>query len=210
MESVLIVEDHSMIRLGLTQIVSSLEWTVAMEAQTLSAARNSWRTLGWSLAILDVNLPDGDGLELLSEIRGTGNKNPILIHTFVPETALTRRALKLGADGVLNKSAHPDEIKGALQKVSQGGKYISSSYAEQLAAELAGIEAPASHEKLSSREYMVMSLYAQGYSNPQVAEKLGCNVNTISTYRARIQQKLNLKSRTDIVRYALKNRLVML
>jgi len=210
MESVLIVDDHSTIRRGLTSLIEECGWAVTIEANSLAQARAHWRTGIWSMGVFDLNLPDGDGLELLQEIRATGCNKPILVHSLLPDSAVASRVIKAGGNGFVNKGASPDEVITALRKVSSGGHYVSPEYAEQMALTMAGGMAPVPHERLSDREYKVMCLLAAGKTPTQVAEALGCNVNTISTYRARILKKLELKNSMDIVRYALSRRLVTL
>lgn len=210
MESVLIVDDHSTIRRGLTSLVEECGWSVTIEANSLAQARAHWRTGIWSLAVLDLNLPDGDGLELVQEIRSTGCAKPLLVHSLLPDSAVASRVIKAGANGFVNKGASPDDVITALRKVASGGHYVSPEYAEQMALTIAGGMAPVPHERLSEREYRVMCLLAAGKTPTQIAETIGCNVNTISTYRARILKKLELKTSMDIVRYALSRRLVTL
>jgi len=211
MESVLIVDDHSTIRRGLASlIVEELGWTVSLEAHSMAQARAVWRAGIWSIAVFDLNLPDGDGLDLVQEIRSTGCTKPILVHSLLPDSAVATRVIKQGGNGFVNKGAAPEQVLTALRKVASGGLYVSPEYAEQMALTMAGGVAQVPHERLSEREYKVMCLLAVGKTPTQVAEAIGCNVNTISTYRARILKKLELKSSMDIVRYALTRRLVTL
>lgn len=210
MESVLIVDDHSTIRRGLNSLIEELGWAVTVEASSLAQARAVWRNGIWSLAVFDLNLPDGDGLDLVREIRDTGCTKPILVHSLLPDSAVASRVIKTGGNGFVNKGAQPEEVINALRKVSSGGHYVSPEYAEQMALTMAGGVAPVPHERLSEREYKVMCLLAAGKTPSQVAENIGCNVNTISTYRSRILKKLDLKTSMDIVRYALTRRLVTL
>ena len=205
---VLIVDDHSMVRKGVGMLIQELEGEVSAEASTLAQARNLVRTCYWTLMILDLNLPDGDGLEFVQEIRAAGYKQPILIHSLLPDNAVATRAFKAGASGFISKTCDPDDFIAACRRVAEGGRYLSQGYAEELAAALVTGSPIALHDKLSEREYQVMILIAQGKTPSEVADVLGCGVSSISTFRHRILKKLNLKTSMDIMRYALNHRLL--
>lgn len=210
MEHVLIVDDHASVRRGVGTLLQELGWTVVCEASTINQARSMFRLTNWTVAVLDLQLPDGDGLELLQEVRNFGTKKPILVHSLMPDSVMASRALKAGANGFINKGSDPDEFKRAALKVASGGRYVSPEYAEELALSLAEGGSPTPHEKLSEREFQVMCMLAAGKTPTQCAEALDCSVNSISTYRARILKKLGLKTSLEIVRYALSRKLVNL
>lgn len=203
---VVLVDDHPALRRGMAELLEEMGWTVVAECGTLAKARVELMD-EWSIAVLDLNLPDGTGFELLEWIRQERcSKSPVLVHSVMPDAAAAARVFKLGGNGFLNKGASYEEFQAAARKVAAGGRYVSSEFAEELAATLSGGQLP--HEQLSTREYDCMLLIAQGKTPGQVADSLGINKNTFSTYRARILKKLDLSTSMDIMRYALSRRLV--
>lgn len=205
---VLIVDDHSMVRKGVGMLIQEMGGEVAAEAASLEQARPLMRTSYWTLMVLDINLPDGDGLDFVQEIRADGYKQPILVHSLLPDSAVATRVFKAGANGFISKTCDPDDFIAACRRVEAGGRYVSPGYAEELASSLITGEPLARHDKLSEREFQVMLLIAQGKTPTQIAETLGCGVTSISTFRHRILKKLNLKTSLDIMRYALNHRLL--
>lgn len=210
MEQVFIVDDHSSVRFGVEALLEKKGHTVTAQAGTLQEARTVAIAKLWTLAIVDLQLPDGDGLDLVKYLRELGRTQPILVHSMVPDAAAAGRAFKAGAQGFINKGCESEELVAAVARLAAGQRYVSPAYAEELAVGLSSGGTVNPHEKLSEREYDVMCLLAQGKTPTQVAQKLECNVNTISTYRARILKKLELKTSMDIVKYALTRRLVSL
>lgn len=210
MDQIFIVDDHSSVRGGVTALLEKHGYAVTAEAGTLKEARIVAISKPWSLAIIDLQLPDGDGLELVQELRERGRREPILVHSMVPDSAAASRVFKAGGNGFINKGSESEDLVAAVKRVSAGGRYVSPAYAEELAAGLSGDGGSNPHEKLSEREYKVMCYLAMGKTPTQVAGLIECNVNTISTYRARILKKLGLKTSMDIVKYALTKRLVTL
>lgn len=207
---VVVVDDHSMVRKGVAMLLQELGWEVAAEASSFQQANALVRTHSWTMMVLDLNLPDGDGLELLQEMRSSGFKQPVLVHSLMPDSSAAGRVFKVGGNGFISKTCEPEDFQAACRKVAAGGRYVSPEYAEELALSLACGQSSNPHEKLSEREYKVMCLIAAGKSPTEVAEVLDVNVNTISTFRARILKKLELKTNTDIMRYALSRKLVTL
>jgi two-component system invasion response regulator UvrY len=195
-------------RRGIAAMLEEFGWHVVGQAGSLTEAQETMRDVPWSLAILDVHLPDGNGCDLLVWLRKQGVKTPVLMYSALPDDSIAGRVLKLGGNGFINKGAEPAEFQTAMRKVSEGGRYVSAEFADVLAQSL--VSGPASHETLSERERAVMMLIAQGKTPGQVAAELAINVNTISTYRSRILKKLNLNTSMDIIQYALRNKLVML
>jgi two-component system invasion response regulator UvrY len=153
-------------------------------------------------------MPDGSGLEILKQLRTLRPDLRVLILSMYPEKQYALRALKAGAAGYLTKESAPDELIAAIRKVARGGKYITQSLAEKLASELVGEVEKEPHEVLSDREYQVMTLLAAGESVSDIATALSLSVKTISTYRGRILEKLDLSSTAEIIRYALEYGLV--
>lgn len=207
---VFVVDDHSVVRAGVEMLVREVGGEVSQQASTLEEAEQLLAQSSWTMMVLDLNLPDGDGLDFLQDVRKAGYMQPVLIHSLLPEASMTSRALKAGATGFICKAASAEEFKAACQLVSTGRRYISPGYAAELANSVALGEPTARHDRLSEREYQVMCLLATGKTPSQIAQTIDCQVNTISSFRARILKKLELKTSADIMRYALQHKLVAL
>jgi DNA-binding NarL/FixJ family response regulator len=206
---VLIADDHPIVRRGLKQILAD-EPDVAVlgEAQDGQDVLRLIREQPWDVLVLDLNMPGLGGLEILQEVRERRPNLPVLIMSVHPEEQFGVRVLKAGAAGYLPKETAPDELVHAIRKVHSGGKYVSRSLAEKLAAALeAGAERPA-HEALTDREYQVLCLIGSGKTVSQIAEKLCLSVKTVSTYRARILEKMRMESNAELMHYAMSNHLV--
>ena len=207
---ILIADDHAVIRRGLKQILLD-EYPSAdiEEARDAEAAIKKSITGNWDIIISDLSMPGRSGLDLVQHIRQNFPRLPVLILSIHPEEQYAIRALKAGAAGYLNKEAAPEELVMAVQRVLQGRKYISASIAEKMADELDKEKTnKASHELLSDRELDVFKLIAGGTSVTDISEKLSLSITTVSTYRARIMNKMNMKSNADLTRYALENNLI--
>ena len=207
---ILIADDHAVIRRGLKQILLD-EYPSAdiEEAGDAEAAIKKSITGNWDVVISDLSMPGRSGLDLVQHVKQNFPKLPVLILSIHPEEQYAIRALKAGASGYLNKEAAPEELVMAVQRVLQGRKYISPSIAEKMADELDKEKTnKASHEFLSDRELDVFKLIAGGTSVTDISEKLSLSITTVSTYRARIMNKMNMKSNADLTRYALENNLI--
>jgi DNA-binding NarL/FixJ family response regulator len=207
---ILIADDHAVIRRGLRQILLD-EYPSAEieEAADAEAAIKKSITGDWDVIISDLSMPGRSGLDLVQHIKQNFPKLPVLILSIHPEEQYAIRALKAGAAGYLNKEAAPEELVMAVQRLLQGRKYISASIAEKMADELDKERTnKASHELLSDRELDVFKLIAGGTSVTDISEKLSLSITTVSTYRARIMNKMNMKSNADLTRYALEHRLI--
>jgi two-component system invasion response regulator UvrY len=198
---ILIVDDHAMFREGLKRIL--LEefpgTTFGEAANATEALAQLWRQ-SWDLVLLDVSMHGRSGLEVLKELRASATKVPVLVLSAHPEDQYAVRVLKAGAAGYLTKESAPQELCRAVRKVIGGGKYLTVSVAEQLAAEVQGANRPA-HESLSAREYQVMLLIGAGKVPKAIGEELALSVKTVGTYRARILEKLKLKNNAELMRY---------
>ncbi len=209
MIKVLIADDHPVVRQGIKQILAEDE-----EIGECGEARNSLEVLdqirknSWDVIILDITMPGRGGLDTLKEIKSERPKLPVLILSIHPEDQYAVRALKAGAAGYLTKESAPDDLLNAIKKVFKGGKYISTTLAEKLALHLERDAQRQPHEGLSDREYQVMCMIASGKKVKDIAENLSLSVKTISTYRARILDKMKMKSNADLIHYAIQNRLV--
>jgi two-component system invasion response regulator UvrY len=207
---ILVADDHTVVREGIKQILAGQEgMVVADEAGNGQEVLNKVMKEDYDLVLLDISMPGRSGLEILEEIKVVRPRLPVLILSMHPEEQYAVRMLRAGAAGYLTKASAPEELISAIQKVSGGGKYVTVSLAEKLAFELdAGAEKPC-HEKLSNREYQVMLMLASGLSVSEVAEELCLSAKTISTYRARILEKMDMKKNAELILYAVKNNLIL-
>lgn len=206
----MIADDHSVVRRGIKQILSDEnDMKVLGEASNADEVFSLLNTDKWDLLILDITMPGKSGLDILLDLKKKKPEMKILILSMHPEEEIALRALKTGADGYLSKDSVPVELIRAIRKVTGGGKYISSNLAESLIFSNNKESFNLPHEKLSEREFQVLCLLASGHSLTQIAEKFLLSVKTISTYRSRILEKLNLKSNVDLTHYAIKHKLVI-
>ncbi|MDB6110651.1 MAG: Two component transcriptional regulator, LuxR family [Pedosphaera sp.] len=206
---ILIVDDHSIIRQGLKQLLAD-EFPKATfgEANNGNEALEQVMKQPWDVVLLDITMPGKGGLDVLKQIVGAQPNIAVLVLSMHPEDQYAVRVLKTGAAGYITKNTASEEVVGAVKKVLTGGRYVSSTLAENLAASLnAPLEEPR-HEILSDREYQVMRLIALGKSVKEIGFDLSLSVKTISTYRTRIMEKMQLKTNADIIRYAVHQRLV--
>ncbi len=205
-----IVDDHHIVRTGLRQFLSEQgDLQVTGEATNGRQALDLARAGAIDVLLLDLALPDGSGVETLAAIRARWPDLPVLILSAYPEARYARTLLKNGARAFLNKECDPEEIVRAIRALAQGRRYVSAAVAEQLAANIGEPEAEqAPHEQLSVRELQVFLRLAQGEAAGHVAEGLSLSVKTVSTYRARVLQKLELSTNSDLTYYALKNGLI--
>jgi two-component system invasion response regulator UvrY len=207
MIKILIADDHAVVREGVKRILADQPLyhfgEAATAEETLSAVRNS----DWDILILDLSLPARGGLAVLEELGSLAPKLRTIVYSMHPEDQFGLRVLRAGAVGYLAKERAPEELLQAIEKVRAGGVYISSTLAESLAAHLKSGDKPR-HERLSSREYSVFEQLAKGQSVSQIADTFCLSVKTISTYRARILEKMGFSSNAELMRYALNHRLI--
>jgi len=209
MISILIVDDHEIVRHGLRDILlSNVPGAEVHEAATAADALDRITATTWGLVLLDINLPDRSGLEVLTESRRLRPETPVLVLTSYPEEQFAVRAFKQGAAGYVTKLEAAEQLIVAVRRVLAGGKYVTSSLAEYLASTLGESPSQAPHELLSQREMQVLKLIAVGKSMKEIAGDLGLSEKTVSTYRTRIAEKANLRTNVEIARYALKQGLV--
>jgi two-component system invasion response regulator UvrY len=209
MIKILIADDHIIVRKGLKQIISeTTDMSVADEASDGQEVLDKVRKNGFDMVLLDISMPGRTGLDILRELKAERPKLPILILSMYPEEQYAVRVLRAGASGYLTKESAPDELIAAIRKVSVGKKYVTPSVAEKLAFDLdVDYEKPL-HEMLSDREYQVLCLIASGKTVGDIAEKLSLSAKTISTYRARILEKMNMKNNSELTHYAIQHKLV--
>jgi two-component system, NarL family, invasion response regulator UvrY len=207
MKRILIVDDHEVVRAGVMKIIDQSE-TVFGEAGNPEQALQMVRDEQWDLAILDLSLGDRGGMELLKELRQASPKLPILILSMHSEEQYARRAFKAGAAGYVTKDSPREELILAVSKVIAGGKYLNPATAERLVQDLGDDSQQPLHHTLSDREFQVLRFIAAGKAVGEIAGLLGLSDKTVSTYRARILEKMGMKTNAEIIRYAIRNNLV--
>ncbi len=209
MIKILISDDHAIVREGLKQILAeTTDMVAAGEATNGHEVLEHIRREDWDLVLLDLAMPGKDGLETLKELKKEKPKLPVLVLSIYPEEQYAVRALKAGASGYLTKESAPEELIAAIRKVSRGGKYISSSLAENLASHLEVDADKPVHEMLSDREYQVMLLIASGKTVKEIADEMFLSVKTVSTYRVRALTKMGMKNNSAFTYYAIKHGLI--
>jgi DNA-binding NarL/FixJ family response regulator len=206
---ILIADDHPLVRQGLRQVLEAQDGLrVVGEAKDGDEAVALAGRLEWDVAVVDYNMPGKSGVELVKELRRRHPARPVLVLSMYPEDRYALRLLKAGAAGYLNKESAPAELVGALQKVAAGGRYVSVALGEKLALAMAGDGEEPAYEKLSDREYQIMWLLASGKTVGDIARQLFLSANTVSTYRARILKKLEVRNNAELMRYAIRHQLV--
>lgn len=206
---ILVADDHAVVRQGVKQILSDVsDMSIKDEAQNGSETLEKVLQHDYDVVLLDISMPGRSGLEILEDIKNHRPKLAVLILSMHPEEQYAIRALRAGASGYLTKASAPQELIGAIRKVAGGGKYVTSSLAEQLAGELEGDAEKNPHERLSNREHQVMLMLASGKSVSDIADELCLSVKTISTYRTRIMSKMGMKKNAELTLYAVHNKLI--
>ena len=209
MIKVLMADDHAIVRRGLRQILN--EGSAPCQIDEASSGQEVLKKVydgAFDILVLDISLPDRNGLELVREIKSVRPKLPILMLSIHPEDQYAIRALKAGVSGYLNKESAPEQLVQAIERIVAGGRYISPTLAETLAATIGGEGDGAPHETLSDREFTVLLRIGAGKSVSEIADELGLSVKTVSTYRARILDKMNMNSNADLIRYVIDQKLV--
>lgn len=207
MPDFLVVDDHPIVRRGICQILNDISGNVRIaEASDAKEAIKEITSKKFDVVLLDINMPGRSGLDLLEDIKSIHPDIKILIVSMYPEEQYAIRALKTGASGYLTKESASNELLAAVEKVLQGGRYITQSIAERIFDVIDQKGPP--HELLSNRELEVLIQIAKGTSIKEIGNILALSEKTISTYRSRILEKMDLNSNADIVRYALQANLI--
>lgn len=206
---IILVDDHELIREGLKKVIAKeSDIDVIGEAQNADEMFEILSKNKIDIVILDITLPGRSGLDLISEIKTHYPDTRILILSMHPEDRFAVRALRAGAFGFITKGTASKILIEALRKIADGRKYITPTLAEHLALELDVDHDKPLHESLSNREFEVMRLIAEGKSVSEIAEMLFISVNTVTSYRSRIMEKMKMKTNAEIIRYAIEQNLI--
>jgi DNA-binding NarL/FixJ family response regulator len=210
--NVLLADDHVILRKGVIEILETAsDIKVVAEASDGAVALNlvQDKSLKLSIAVIDLNMPEIHGLDLLKQIRSIKPDLPVLVLSMYPEDQYARRVIKNGGAGYLTKESAPDDLIKAIRRIIQGGRYISPEVADILAFDFQHDYEGELHERLSDREYEVFVMISSGKSSSEIAEELNLSVKTISTNRSRILEKMQMKNNAQLTHYAIKRGLVM-
>ncbi|MGH9144875.1 MAG: response regulator [Vicinamibacterales bacterium] len=203
---ILLVDDHPVVRQGIRQIVvDGLKAVSVGEASDVSTALARMRTDVWDLVVLDLTLPGASGLDLLKEIRRKRPALPVLVLSMHPASQFARRVLSAGASGYLTKDSAATELVKAIEQIRRGRMYLGSKFPDW--ARSPDLDT-APHDKLSDREYQVLRMIGSGLTVSEIAVTVGISVKTVSTYRARLLEKLEMHSNAELMRYAIENSLM--
>ena len=206
---ILVIDDHEVVRRGVKRILEENFLLVEVgEADSGEKGMAAVQQQPWDLVILDINLPDQSGLELLGELQGTRPGLPLMVLSLHPEEQYAVRVFRAGAKAYLTKQTAPEELARAVKQVLSGRMYVTASLGEHMAGSLSKSPAGPAHPALSERELEVLVLIAQGQSLKNIAQSLILSVKTVSTYRGRLQDKLQLTTTAELIRYAIDHHLV--
>jgi len=206
---ILIADDHSILRQGLKRLLAEAIPNAEFgEAGSYTEALTLATRSDWDLVLADITMPGRSGLDLLKELKSLRPNLPVLVLSMHAEDQFAVRAIKAGAAGYLKKDCSPAELVRAVNRAAAGGRYVSEALAERLAVHLQSGGPNAPHEQLSDREFVVLRLIASGKSMKEIAAELGLSINTVNTYRARMLNKLDLKTNVELTRFAVDHELV--
>ena len=209
MIKILVADDHALVREGLKQILSDIEDIGSIdEASTGEEVISRVNETEYDIVLLDISMPGRSGIEILKQVKELKPEQNVLILSMHPEEQYAIRCFKSGASGYVTKDTSPAELISAIRQVYAGQKYVSATLAQNLAAYIQVDSDKPLHEQLSDREYEVLRMFASGIGNKDIAEQLSLSAKTISTYRARILDKLDLKTNAEITQYAIQNDLI--
>ena len=206
---ILVADDHAIVRKGLKQIIiEAYPTALVAEVNDVESLIALVMKESWDLVISDISMPGRSGVEALHQVKQINPKLPVLIMSMHPEDQYALRVLRAGASGYLSKETIHDDLIKAIQAIMIGRKYITASIAEKLAGALDQAAGKELHESLSDREFDVLKMLAQGRSVSEIAEQFALSPTTVSTYRARILDKMSMRTNADLTRYALEKNLI--
>jgi len=206
MLKILTIDDHEVVRRGLKDMFTKESATFG-EARSGAEALDLVRKQPWDIAVLDISLGGRSGLEVLSELKQLRPRLPVLILTMHAEEQYAVRAFKAGASGYINKASSGEELRRAILKIIKGGQYVGPALAEKIVVQLSQ-PGKVPHESLSNREFEVLCSIASGQTVKEIAAKLSLSDKTISTYRRRILDKMDMRTNAELTHYAIRNKLV--
>ena len=206
---ILITDDHAVVRRGLREILAdSLEDATFAEAGNAEEALRSLARQAASILVLDINMPGRSGLDLLKDVKRLYPRLPVIVLSVQPEDQYALRCLRAGAAAYINKDSAPEELAQAARKVLAGGRYVGAGLAEKLVNILDDSTGKPRHELLSDRELEVMLMIASGVSLTEIGNRLHVSAKTVSTYRARVMEKMQMRSNAELTRYGVANNLI--
>ncbi|HKY19618.1 MAG TPA: response regulator transcription factor [Vicinamibacterales bacterium] len=209
MTRILLIDDHPVVRQGIKQVLTdAFHPALVGEAATAEDGLTEVRTTEWDVMVLDITLPGISGLDLLKDLKRERPALPVLVLSMHPPDQFARRAMNAGASGYLTKDSGPTELVKAVEEVIAGRRYLNTSAIKELVMDHEDELARPLHDALSDREYQVMRMIASGLTGTQIATRLSLSVKTISTYRARILEKMQMKSTAELMHYAIQSGLV--
>ncbi len=209
MIKILIADDHRIVREGLKQILAETQdMVVSAEASNVQEVLNKVASDDYDVLLLDISMPGRSGLDILKQLKSERPRLSVLVLSMYSEEQYALRALRAGASGYMTKESAPDELIEAIRKVSTGRKYISPAVAEKLAVSIESSDERPPQETLSDREFQVMCMIASGKTVKAIADELALSIKTVSTYRARILEKMRMKNNAELTHYAIQNKLV--
>ena len=206
MTRILLIDDHPIVRLGVRRILSE-HFNPVLIGEAGDAESGAAQALNedWDVVVLDITMPGAVGLDVLKHLREQRPTLPILVLSIHPANQFARRALHAGASGYVTKDTAPSELVGAIEEVKRGRRYVSDAVKATMGGTRAKI---ATHETLSDREYQALRMLGSGRTVSEISEELGLSVKTVSTYRARVLQKLGMRTNAELMRYAMENGLL--
>ncbi len=208
MLKVMVADDHRVVREGLKRIIEqSKDMQVVLEAADGAEVLAKVGKAKLDVVVLDISMPGRNGLDVLKQLKTKYPKLPILILSQHPEDQYALRALRAGASGYVTKDSAGDELVNAIRKVAGGRKIVTESQAEELVTNLGKKDGELPHKSLSDREYEILCLFGEGKTASHIAEELALSVKTISTYRTRILEKMKMSTSSELIRYAISNKL---
>jgi len=209
MIKILVADDHAVVRAGIQHFIANIpDMEIGGEAATAAEALRLVRAENWDIVVLDIGMPDKSGAEALKQIKREKPDLPVLILSMHPENRYAVQILRSGASGYVQKEALATELVEAIRTIMKGHKYINHAVAELLTSDISSASDKPLHETLSPREYDIFHRMSQGEGTTKIAEDLCLSVKTVSTYRARVLQKMNMTNNADIIYYAIKENLI--